>query len=43
MGIRFGNAIRVSEVIHIDVINEVRRICFGGVLLPVLLKKSDSF
>ena len=40
MNLRHRNAVRVSKVIHIDVINEVRRRCFGGALLrAVVLKK----
>ena len=28
----FGHLMRVSKVINIDEINEVRRLCFGGAL-----------
>ena len=36
MGVRQWNALRIYKVIHINVINEVRRLCFGGALLPAL-------
>ena len=35
-GRAFLNALEVSKNIHIDVINEVKRVCSGGVLLFVL-------
>ena len=42
MPVNLGNAIRVSKVIAIDVINEVKRLCFGGALLAALLfQKSE--
>ena len=34
--VSFENLNRMSKVIHIDVINEVRRLCFGSALLPAL-------
>ena len=33
MDLRHKNAVRVSEVITVDVINEVKRLCFGVALL----------
>ena len=36
MCVRFGNAVGVSKVTHIDEINEVRRLCFGCALLRAL-------
>ena len=36
MNLRFGKAVRVSKVIRVDVINKVRRLCFGGALLRAL-------
>ena len=43
MGVRFRNIIRVSKFISINVINDVRRLCFRGVLLPALFFQSDIF
>ena len=34
--VSFRNAITVSKVIAMDVVNEVRRLCFGGALLRAL-------
>ena len=36
MPVNFGNVIRVLKIIHIYIINEVRRLCFGGALSPAL-------
>ena len=36
MGVRHGNPIRVLKVIHSNVIDDVRRLCFGGALLRAL-------
>ena len=33
----FLNAIEASKVIYTDIINEMRRLCFGGALLFALL------
>ena len=43
MPVNFGNAIIVSKVIAIDGINELRRPCFGGVLLFALILEKLSF
>ena len=34
MSVRHGKAARVSKDIHRNVINDMRRLCFGGALLP---------
>ena len=39
----FGNAIRVWKVIAIDVVNEDRRLCFGGALLSALILEKLRF
>ena len=39
----FGNLNRVSKVIHIDVINEIRRLCFGSAPLPALFFEKVIF
>ena len=36
MGVRHRNAVSLSKVITRNVINEVRRLCFGGALLQAL-------
>ena len=43
MPVNFGNLNRVSKVIHIDVINEVRRLCFGSALLRALFFEKVKF
>ena len=40
MGVRHANAVRVSKFIHINVINEVRRLCFEGPLSRALFWKT---
>ena len=42
--ISFGDITRVLKVIHIDIINEVRSLCFRGALSPALFFfKGESF
>ena len=36
MPVNSKNVVKVSNVIAVDVINELRRCCLGGVLLPAL-------
>ena len=36
MGVSHRNAVTVAKVIAVDVIDEMRRLCFGGALLFVL-------
>ena len=43
MPVNFGNAVRVQKVIHINVINEVKRLYFGGALLPALFLEKVFF
>ena len=43
MPVNFGNAIVVLKVIHINVINKVRRLCFGGALLFALILEKLTF
>ena len=43
MGVHQWNAVRPSKVIAINVINEVRRRCFGGATLTALLLKMLTF
>ena len=43
MPVCFANAIIVSEVLTIDVINEVKRFCFGGALLAALFYEKVFF
>ena len=43
MHLRFGNAVRVSKDIAIDVINEAIRLYFGGALLFALFFRSCLF
>ena len=43
MPVNLGNAVRVSKVITIDVIDEVKRLCFGGAILAALCSKKVSF
>ena len=40
---RHRNAVRVRKVIAIDVVNEVRRLCFGGALLSALVLEKNVF
>ena len=42
MPVNFRNAVRVSRIIAIDVINDVGRLCFGGALLGALFKKKKN-
>ena len=43
MRVNFGKTFRVCKVIAIDVTNEVRRLCFGGASLRVLISESEFF
>ena len=43
MPVNFGNTIGVSKIIHINVINEVRRLCFRGALLFALILEKLTF
>ena len=43
MPVNFGNAIGVSKVMHIDGINEVRKLCFGDALLSALILEKLTF
>ena len=43
MPVNFGNAVRVQKVIHRNVINEVRKLCFGGALLRALILEKLTF
>ena len=43
MPLKLFNAVRVPKVIAIDVINDVRILCFGGALLRVLYWESKFF
>ena len=43
MGVRHRNYTEVSKVTAINVINEVKRLCSGGVLSAALILKSVTF
>ena len=43
VSVRHGKAVEVQKVIAIDAINKVRRLCFGGALLPALFSKVSFF
>ena len=43
MPVSFGKAVRVWKDIATDVINEVRRLDFGGALLPALFLRKRLF
>ena len=43
MPVNFGNLIRVFKVIPTNVINDVRRFCFGGALSPSMFFKKVLF
>ena len=43
MPVNFENLDRVARDIHIDVINEVKRLCFGGALSPALFFEKVRF
>ena len=43
MGVHHRNAVRVYKVILINVINEMRRLCFGGALLSALILEKLAF
>ena len=42
MAVNFRNAVRVSKLIAIDAINEIRRLDFGGALLSALFFRKCS-
>ena len=43
MPVNLRNAVRVLKVIHRNVINDVRRFCFGGALSPALFFEKVRF